>query len=216
MNKKIKYTIAAAAISTLVGCGGGSDSPTSNDGINALLGTVSFTYKFNSSSTIFTDTVTFTASNINKEGTALSSRTTSGIAGKFTVCSFSPETKLSDGTYNYLCVITSSPSLGLADIFWFNVTNGTISGRYDFCIGPFSESACILDIATGPDGRVNGSVTSARPRQLEQSNSDATPLFDIKIAEENRKSEPKIFAPNNQEILVEQIRNIFQTLKQTD
>lgn len=214
MKIKVKMIATAAGIVLLTACGGGGGDDDSGSGINALLGTVSFQYKFNTSSTIYRDTVTFTSSNLTSSG-ALASDTTSGVVGKLTACTYQEDgVDLGDGVYNYLCVITSSASLGNADIFWFNISNGTISGRYDYCIGSFSGSACVTDIALGPDGSVSGSVSSVSPRKsmasIEEfsSNKVKKEIFEPDESGRNASLTPE------QRAIAEKIEQSLQVLKQ--
>lgn len=142
-------------------------------GINALLGNVSLRYSVNGFTTVFTDTITFTSANLNSNG-VLAKAGASGIPGRVIACSHQEGTSRFQG-YEYVCAITSSSNLGNADIFWFNMTNGVISGRYNYCTEPFASSACVINIALGANGRVSGTVTSAQTRQLSRKSSTQTP-----------------------------------------
>jgi hypothetical protein len=180
-----KLAALAIATSVLSACGGGGDGSTSAPlpstdspapapapapapgvGINALLGNVSLRYNFNSSTNVYNDTVAFSASDLSPSG-VLAKTGVNGSPSKVIACSYQDGTSPFEG-YRYLCVITSNTNLGNADIFWFNVANGTINGRYDYCIGPFTGSACVSDVALGADGPVTGTVTATQTFQSAQ------------------------------------------------
>jgi hypothetical protein len=117
--------------------------------------------------------------------------------------------------YSYLCIITSSSNLTNSDIFWFKVTNGVLQGRYDYCIGPLTGSACVTDIALGADGPVSGTVTTAQTRQSALSYT-GQPQQDNqqKIADKSqqRDVERPLAARENQ--LANQIRQSLEKLSQ--
>lgn len=141
-------------------------------GINALMGNVTLQYKFTGSSTIYTDTITFTPTNLDFTGN-LAKSGVSGIPGRVIACSYQNDAIVFEG-YRYMCAITSSINLAYTDVFWFNITNGVINGRYNFCVESFISSSCLTRIMLGADGLVSGRVTATQIRQqARESNAQA-------------------------------------------
>lgn len=110
-------------------------APTPAAGINALIGTLSFQYKFNIGTATFTDRVTFTASNINGNGDLVKTEN-----GRVFLC-FYDSTPVYAG-YPYQCAI-ASPSQAI-DWFYFNIQGSTINGRYDYCPSGSTPTSCAL------------------------------------------------------------------------
>ncbi len=123
-----------------------SITATAPSGLSALLGRVVFVYGFTGLSSSYSDIVTFRASDLT--GTSLVGFTT---AGKAVACGL-----MSSGSYQYFCLVRSST--GATDNFLFNLSNGRISGIYEFCLGSQSTSSCMQDFVISPDGVVVGSV----------------------------------------------------------
>ncbi|MEY4978518.1 MAG: hypothetical protein RLZZ352_788 [Pseudomonadota bacterium] len=210
--KFAKFCMSAVVFATLTACGGGdSDSSTnvSSTGINALLGSVSFAYNFYGSSTVFNDAVTFTSSDFDNNNLVKSG--VSGIPGRVIACTYNG-TDSPFEQYPYLCVISSDIDVRDVDIFWFNVNNGYISGRYNYCVEPLSSDACISDVAFGADGSVTGSVTSSQSRQAALSYEAGMISNDEKVSNKSQRSSGEISLTDQQKQLASEIGKKFQKL----
>lgn len=138
-----KQSFVVTSVST------GTTTPTTT-GIAKLYGNVVFNYRFNNTTTIYTDRVSFSAANLNSSGNLTSSLSnrSAGIACTRTG-SVSPE---------FTCAIVDS--VGDTDVFLFDVSStGAISGTYEFCLSGVSSQSCASDLVYTPDGVVTGTVS---------------------------------------------------------
>jgi hypothetical protein len=177
-----------------------------------LIGNVSLRYNFNGSTNVYTDTVTFTTADLSNGG--LSKIGVSGLSSKAMVCIYHGETSPFAG-YRYNCAITrivNNPTASGADVFWFNITNGVISGRYNYCTGSLVGSSCVTNIALGADGPVTGTVTSAQSRQSAQSFPVLTSNDESKATEKSLQRDVERPLSAKQQQLAEQIRQSLQML----
>lgn len=179
-------------------------------GINALIGTVSFRYNFNGSTIVFNDSTTFSAADISASGNNLAKVGVSGDPSKAMVCSYQDGDSPFEG-YRYLCIITDASLTG-SDIFWFNVNNGQISGRYDYCTGTVTGTSCAMDIALGADGPATGTVTQTQNRMSAQAVAKSSTNDSSKQSEKGtqRDVERPLSAKETQ--LANQIRQVLENV----
>ena len=123
-------------------------------GLAALFGTVNLSYKFNSSSTIYSDSFKFSSANLNSDGTNITNMLL-GSTTKAASCTLAP----SSTSYGYSCVIVSGSSASAADMFLFNMNSSkAISGLYYYCLSISNLSTCVSGMLTSPHGVVSGNV----------------------------------------------------------
>lgn len=122
---------------------------TAPTGIAALYGRLTFSFFFTGGSgTIYTETANFSQVNLEDDGSLISFL----ADGRPIICSTMPS-----GTYRFFCV-SSFPN-GDSDNFLFNVTNGSVSGLYEFCTATQSASQCANDLLSTHDGPLSGTLT---------------------------------------------------------
>jgi hypothetical protein len=121
--------------------------------LSDLYGTVKFNYGFSSTSE-YTDRVTFSAANIRTTSTStLLFGTVSGAGTRDIGCATAAGTG-----YMFFCM--ARYATGQTDNWAFNVgSNWIISGIYEHCSATQTTSSCASDIASTPDGNVVGSVS---------------------------------------------------------
>lgn len=142
--------------------------PAARSGIDALIGNVTFTYQFTSGGQSFKDTVTFRTSD--RVGNGVAARLTSASALTM-ACLYDAAAPIQG--YHYFC--SYEYASGSINDFLFNVSNGVISGKYNYCPATQSDSACTSDLLTKPDAVLHGTVV---PGPLSQPGS-APQTFDL-------------------------------------
>lgn len=121
-------------------------------GLEKLYGLVTFNYKFSGSSTVYTDSVSFSSTNKTSDGQGLVN-TVFGTQYPIACTTLSSR-------YEFLCLIASPQSY--LDVFAFNISSSkTISGIYEFCPPTQSTNSCAADLVNTPDGTVTGIVNSS-------------------------------------------------------
>lgn len=118
--------------------------------IRSLLGRVTLQYKFSSGTNTYTDAVNFTAANLSADGTSLTAMVSATRA--ISCSTFASSTVI---PYSYLCAISSGT---FPDLFLFNISQGKISGVYEFCTS--TTATCSASIVLSPDGTVTGTVVA--------------------------------------------------------
>jgi len=118
--------------------------------MSLLYGRLTFNFHFTGGTgTVFTEVVNFSATDLEDDGSLV------GFLqdGRLIICSAMPS-----GTYRFLCISWFDLS-GDSDNFLFNVSNGNVSGVYEFCLGTQSSTQCANDLVSTPDGPLSGTVT---------------------------------------------------------
>lgn len=122
---------------------------TAPTGIAALYGRLTFSFSFTGGTgTIYTETASFSQANLEDDGSLVSFLGD----GRLIICSTMPS-----GSYRFFCV--SSFSNGDSDNFLFNVTNGSVSGLYEYCLATQTASQCANDLLSTHDGPLGGTLT---------------------------------------------------------
>lgn len=182
MKNLIQLVVLTSITSFLTACGGGSDGNgndnsssnsnsnsnsssasnniTLNNNLSDLYGKLTLEYKFTDSSTIYKDSVIFTAANVNNN---IISNVAANSAIKYISCFINPSYSASI-PFNYVCLI-SNPSTTQnnfvgTDMFIFNINNsGQVLGNYEYCTS--SLNTCLLSLVSDPDGSVSGSINKS-------------------------------------------------------
>lgn len=131
--------------------GSSSPNPTTATGLAKLYGNVTFSYKFTSSTQIYTDSTNFSAASLNSDGNLTGAiRNGSGII----LCG---ETHSSP---EFVCVLFNKAGTAGIDGFLFDVSStGSIFGAYEYCPATETSATCATELTRTPDGIVSGTVS---------------------------------------------------------
>lgn len=141
-----KQSFVVTSVST------GTTTPTTT-GIAKLYGNVVLNYRFNNTTTVYTDRVAFSASNLDPAG---SGAVSASLTNRSAAIGCVP--LLTAGLPEFTCAITN-PS-GSLDAFLIDVSStGAISGTYEYCLSTQSTQSCAEDLLYTPDGVVTGTVS---------------------------------------------------------
>jgi len=147
-------------------------------GLAALYGRLTLSYKFNTSSTVYTDVANFSASNASVSGgtTSLVNYIV-GDTSRAIACAVSPEL-----SYTHLCAIVAQN--GVRELFAFRLENGSITrGVYTYCSALVSTNNCSIELFYYPDGVVvSGTVqTNVAPLSVSPISSNVTAIAQSKV-----------------------------------
>jgi len=119
--------------------------------LSEMYGLFTLHYKFDISSTVFTDQTNFSSANLNAAETTLLNFII-GHPHRAIACRRAPAFR------SHMCVLLDS-TYGTTELFLFNLNNGVISnGTYEYCFSGVSVEDCSDDLLTSPDGTAWGSV----------------------------------------------------------
>lgn len=175
-------------------------------GLAKLYGKVTLNYKFNSSSTTFKDSFSFSAVNYD----AVDKQLVGSVDGKYgaVVCSI-----VNTLGYEFLCAIGTGANAAM-DIFVLNVSSaGAISGKYEYCQASTSISNCATDIALTPDGTVTGNVVYRSTASLMNPSAAAASAIESKDQLKTLQLQQEAQEPSTESATPEQLDAVLDALE---
>lgn len=175
-------------------------------GAAKLYGKVTLNYKFNSSSTIYKDSFSFSAVNYD----AIDKQLSGSIDGKngAVVCNI-----VNTLGYEFICVIGTGTNSAI-DVFLLNVSSaGAISGKYEYCQASTSIQNCAMDIAINPDGTVTGNVVYRSTARLMNPSAAAASAIESKDQLKALQLQQEAQEPSTESAAPEQLDAVLDALE---
>jgi len=165
--------------------------------LSELYGLLTLNYKFNNSSTIYTERAHFSQANLDSEEPILVTLI-EGSSNRAIACGTSSILR------TYMCLIKDNLN-DTNEVFLFNLNNGQITdGLYEYCADGVTYNQCASDMIISHDGTVWGNVNSSKSATLtnaSETGGDDTSKATLKLnVDENGTSDKKLSSQQQEEI----------------